>query len=82
VTPQTRVVIEDPDLSQAEVENLVQELEWMMDWQNTTPQANQNTAWANPIFSNPNQAPKSKPQVIRVMPPGVKAKKNKSVSGW
>jgi hypothetical protein len=27
VTPQTRVVIEDPDLSQAEVENLVQELE-------------------------------------------------------
>ena len=80
ITPQTRVVVEDPDLSQVEVENMVQELEWMIDGQNWAAAASKKSSWANPIFSNPNQAPKAKPEVIRVMPPGVKQKK--SASGW
>ena len=83
ITPQTRIVVENPDLDKAEIEDMVQGLEWLINKEANTatqkaPAQQVNTSWANPLFNQP-QSGWAHPQARRVSPPGVKQKKS---SGW
>lgn len=83
VTPKTRVVVEDPDLSEAEIETMVQGIEWLINKEANSQSIWTKTqaSWGNPLFNAP-QWGQAKPQATRVMPPGVKQKKKKDSSGW
>ncbi len=85
ITPQTRIVVEDPDLSEAEMQEMVQGIEWLINKQaqnNTDSNSVPKQAAANPLFNNPAQTWWAHPQATRVMPPWVKAKKTKAPSTW
>ena len=84
ITPQTRIVVENPDLDDLEMDQVVEELAGMLEadkkqWSVTGWQTQ--SSWWNPLFNNPAAAAQNHPQAVRVMPPGVKVKKKKP-SWW
>jgi preprotein translocase subunit SecA len=86
ITPQTRIVVENPDLDKAELEEMVQGLEWLINREaNKSKQqssAQPQSSWGNPLFNNPNGGWWAHPQARRVAPPWVKVKKLKSSESW